>query len=130
MMKYILYKSTYVVVWTTFGHIFYIRKNIMVNTLKICLDHKSTFACLTIDHYLIQSGSNYRERESHSAHLKNIEAELEGQMAKIEQQALKKAKQEHDQDKRLLQQKMNAELTELQTQLRLFQKVCTICFQN
>ena len=96
----------------------------MVNTLKICLDHKSTFL------YRPLFNSNYRERESHSAHLKNIEAELEGQMAKIEQQALKKAKQEHDQDKRLLQQKMNAELTELQTQLRLFQKVCTICFQN
>ena len=96
----------------------------MVNTLKICLDHKSTFF------YRPLFNSNYRERESHSAHLKNIEAELEGQMAKIEQQALKKAKQEHDQDKRLLQQKMNAELTELQTQLRLFQKVCTICFQN
>ena len=96
----------------------------MVNTLKICLDHKPTFF------YRPLFNSNYRERESHSAHLKNIEAELEGQMAKIEQQALKKAKQEHDQDKRLLQQKMNAELTELQTQLRLFQKVCTICFQN
>ena len=60
--------------------------------------------------------------------MKTIEAELEGQMAKIEQQALQKAKQEHDQDKRLLQQKMNSELTELQTQLRLFQKVCTIFF--
>ena len=60
--------------------------------------------------------------------MKTIEAELEGQMAKIEQQALQKAKQEHDQDKRLLQQKMNSELTELQTQLRLFQKVCIIFF--
>ena len=72
---------------------------------------------------------DYRERESHSAHLKNIEAELEGQMAKVEQQALKKAKQEHEQDKRVLQQKMNSELTELQTQLRLFQKVCTFFFK-
>ena len=71
---------------------------------------------------------DYRERESHAAHLKNIEAELEGQMAKVEQQALKKAKQEHEQDKRVLQQKMNSELTELQTQLRLFQKVCTFFF--
>ena len=44
-------------------------------------------------------------------------------MAKVEQQALQKAKQEHENEKRGLQQKMNAELAELQTQLRLFQKV-------
>ena len=65
----------------------------------------------------------FRERETHSAHLKSIEAELDVQMAKVEQQALQKAKQEHENEKRGLQQKMNAELAELQTQLRLFQKV-------
>ena len=64
-----------------------------------------------------------RERESHSVHLKNIEAELDAQMAKVEQQALAKAKQEFDSEKRGLQQKMDAELNELQTQLKLFQKV-------
>ena len=68
--------------------------------------------------------SNYfRERESHSVHLKNIEAELDAQMAKVEQQALAKAKQEYDHERRTLQQKMDSELTELQTQLKLFQKV-------
>ena len=56
-------------------------------------------------------------------HLKNIEAELDAQMAKVEQQALAKAKQEFDSEKRGLQQKMDAELNELQTQLKLFQKV-------
>ena len=56
-------------------------------------------------------------------HLKNIEAELDAQMAKVEQQALAKAKQEYEVDRRTLQQKMDAELTELQTQLKLFQKV-------
>ena len=64
-----------------------------------------------------------KERDSHSAHLKTIEAELDAQMAKVEQQALAKAKYEHDNEKRVLQTKMDAELTELQTQLKLFQKV-------
>ena len=44
-------------------------------------------------------------------------------MAKVEQQALAKAKQEYDHERRTLQQKMDSELTELQTQLKLFQKV-------
>ena len=70
----------------------------------------------------------FRERESHSAHLKSIEAELDAQMAKVEQQALAKAKQEYDSEKRSLQSKMDAELTELQTQLRLFQKVIYLSF--
>ena len=65
----------------------------------------------------------FRERESQSAYLKSIEADLECQMAKIEQQAVLKAKQEHEQEKRELKHKMNSELSELQTQLRLFQKV-------
>lgn len=44
-------------------------------------------------------------------------------MAKVEQQAVEKAKQEFESEKRSLQQKMDSELTELQSQLRLFQKV-------
>ncbi len=44
-------------------------------------------------------------------------------MAKVEQQALAKAKQEFENERRDLQYKMDAELTELQTQLKLFQKV-------
>lgn len=65
----------------------------------------------------------FRERESHSTHLKNIEAELDAQMLKVEQQALEKAKQEYEEERRGLQLKMDAELSELQTQLKLFQKV-------
>ena len=64
-----------------------------------------------------------KERDSHSAYLERIGAELDAQMAKVEQQALAKAKHEHDNEKRVLQTKMEAELTELQTQLKLFQKV-------
>ena len=41
----------------------------------------------------------FRERETHSVHLKNIEAELDAQMAKVEQQALAKAKQEYDNER-------------------------------
>ncbi len=44
-------------------------------------------------------------------------------MAKVEQQAMAKAKQEYDLERKELQQKMDAELSELQTQLSLFQKV-------
>lgn len=44
-------------------------------------------------------------------------------MAKVEQQAIAKAKSDFDNEKRVLQQKMDFELTELQTQLKLFQKV-------
>ena len=72
----------------------------------------------------------FRERESQSAYLKSIEADLECQMAKIEQQAVLKAKQEHEQEKRELKHKMNSELSELQTQLRLFQKVSVIILPN
>ena len=80
---------------------------------------------LMIVTYLLASTKKclFRERESHSAHLKNIEAELDAQMAKVEQQALAKAKQEFENERRDLQYKMDAELTELQTQLKLFQKV-------
>ena len=85
----------------------------------------TTANLVTLNHY--KSFIFIRERESHSAHLKSIEAELDAQMAKVEQQALAKAKQEYDNEKRSLQSKMDAELTELQTQLRLFQKVIHLC---
>ena len=41
----------------------------------------------------------FRERETHSVHLKNIEAELDAQMAKVEQQALAKAKREYENER-------------------------------
>ena len=46
----------------------------------------------------------FRERETHSVHLKNIEAELDAQMAKVEQQALAKAKREYENERLVLPQ--------------------------
>ncbi len=45
---------------------------------------------------------------------------------RIEQQAQERARQEHENEKRDLQNKMDAELAELQAQLKLFQKVTNI----
>ena len=66
---------------------------------------------------------NFRERETHTAHLKDMEAELDFQMAKIESKAKEKARKEYDSEKRELKTKMETELAELQAQLKLFQKV-------
>ncbi len=38
---------------------------------------------------------NFRERESHTSHLKNIEADLEAQVAKVETAAREKAWRDH-----------------------------------
>ncbi len=55
-------------------------------------------------------------------HLKNIEAELDAQVAKVENAAIEKAKRDYEQEKRQLQEKMEAEMTQLQSQLKIFQK--------
>ena len=64
-----------------------------------------------------------RERESHTAHLKNMEAELDAQVARIEKQEREKARLETEFEKRELQDKLETELDELKAQLKLFQKV-------
>ena len=63
------------------------------------------------------------ERERHTAHLKNMEAELDAQVARIEKQAREKAKLEHDYEKKELQSKLETEKEELKCQLKMFQKV-------
>ena len=55
-----------------------------------------------------------------------MEAELDAQVARIEKQALEKAKLENEVEKRELEEKMEAELQELKAQLRLFQKVSAL----
>ena len=73
----------------------------------------------------------FRERETHTAHLKDMEAELDIQMAKIESKAKEKARMEYDSEKRELKTKMETELAELQAQLKLFQKVTIVtCFKS
>ena len=64
-----------------------------------------------------------RERESHTAHLKMMETELDAQVARIEKQEREKARLETDFEKRELQEKLQTELDELKAQLKLFQKV-------
>ena len=63
------------------------KQKIFFEFLK-CLLHKDNPKVFIIFHF--------RERETHSVHLKNIEAELDAQMAKVEQQALAKAKREYE----------------------------------
>ena len=65
-----------------------------------------------------------RERESHTAHLKNMETELDAQVARIAKQEREKAKLETEFEKRELEEKLQAELDEMKAQLKLFQKVC------
>lgn len=45
----------------------------------------------------------HRERENHSAHLKNIEAELDIQVAKVEATVREKAQRDYDEEKRRIQ---------------------------
>ncbi len=66
---------------------------------------------------------NFRERENHTTHLKNIEAELDLQVAKVESAARERAKRDYEDEKRQLQSKMEEEMNNMQTQLKIFQKV-------
>ena len=65
----------------------------------------------------------YRERESYTVHLKNMEAELDAQVERIEKQERAKARLETEHEKRELQEKLETELNELKAHLKLFQKV-------
>ena len=73
---------------------------------------------------------NCRERESHTAHLKNMEAELDAQVARIERQEREKARLETEYEKKELEGKLQTELDELKAQLKIFQKVITTEMKN
>ncbi|XP_075218964.1 ras and EF-hand domain-containing protein-like isoform X3 [Lycorma delicatula] len=64
-----------------------------------------------------------RERENHLHRLRGLEEELDAQVAKVEAQAQEEAKHKFDQEKRVLVKKMETEMLELKTHLKLFQKV-------
>jgi len=64
-----------------------------------------------------------KERESHSAHLASIEAEMDHQVARVEAAAREQAKVDFEAERKAMQVKMEAEVQELQTHLKLFQKV-------
>lgn len=65
----------------------------------------------------------YREKEKHIDRLRGLEEELDAQVARIEAQAREEARNKFEQEKKSLIQKMESETLELQTHLRLFQKV-------
>ena len=55
--------------------------------------------------------------------MKNIEAELDAQVARVESAVRERARKDHDEEKRELQSKMGMEMAQLQSQLKIFQKV-------
>lgn len=64
-----------------------------------------------------------REREQHQLHLKNLEEELEIQVQRVAQVVKNEAEIKCEAEKRTLQQSLESEIAQLQTHLRLFQKV-------
>ena len=66
---------------------------------------------------------SFREKESHLTHLRNLEEELDAQVARVETQAREEARVKFELEKRNIEKKMQAETEELQAHLKLFQKV-------
>lgn len=67
-----------------------------------------------------------REREQHQVHLKNLEEELEIQVQRVAQVVKNEAEIKCEAEKRTLQHSLESEIAQLQTHLRLFQKVLTL----
>jgi lipid II:glycine glycyltransferase (peptidoglycan interpeptide bridge formation enzyme) len=66
---------------------------------------------------------SFREKETHLTHLRNLEEELDAQVARVEAQAREEARVKFELEKRNIEKKMQAETEELQAHLKLFQKV-------
>ena len=64
-----------------------------------------------------------REREQHQVHLKSLEDELELQVQRVAQVVKNEAEAKCEAEKRALQRNLESEIAQLQTHLRLFQKV-------
>lgn len=64
-----------------------------------------------------------REHERHLGQLRNLEEELDSQVARVEAKAREEARQKFEQEKKTITKKMETEIMELQTHLRLFKKV-------
>ena len=67
--------------------------------------------------------SLFREKESHLNHLRNLEEELDAQVARVEAQAREEARAKFENEKRNIEERMETETAELQAHLKLFQKV-------
>lgn len=66
---------------------------------------------------------NFREKEKHREQMQGLEEELEAHVAKVEEQVREQARKKYEIEKREMTEKMTAEMVELETQLKLFQKV-------
>ncbi len=64
-----------------------------------------------------------REREQHQVHLRSLEEELEIQVQRVAQVVKNEAEAKCEAEKRALQHNLESEIAQLQTHLRLFQKV-------
>lgn len=64
-----------------------------------------------------------REHERHVGQLRSLEEELDCQVARVEAKAREEARQTFEQEKKTITKKMETEIMELQTHLRLFKKV-------
>ena len=67
--------------------------------------------------------SSPRERESHTQHLKTMEAELDAQFARVENVARDRARKEYEEEKRQLQDKMEQEMAKMDAELKIFKTV-------
>lgn len=57
--------------------------------------------------------------------LRGLEEELDAQVAKVEAEAREQAYLKFEQEKKELMEKMETEMAEMQTRLKLFEKVCS-----
>ncbi|KAL7641872.1 UNVERIFIED_CONTAM: hypothetical protein RMT77_007746 [Armadillidium vulgare] len=64
-----------------------------------------------------------REKKTHLKRLKCLEDEIEGQVTLAEERAKEKLRQETEEEKRKIEEKMSKEFTEMQAHLKLYQKV-------
>lgn len=67
-----------------------------------------------------------REREQHRAHLKNLEDEMDAQVQRVAVAVRHDAESKFETEKFQVQAKLEAEIVQLQTHLRLFKKVCPL----
>ncbi|XP_046682637.1 ras and EF-hand domain-containing protein homolog [Homalodisca vitripennis] len=64
-----------------------------------------------------------KEHERHIGQLRTLEEEMDSQVARVEAKAREDARQKFEGEKRTIVKKMESEIMELQTHLRLFKKV-------
>lgn len=67
--------------------------------------------------------TDFREHERHLGELRNLEEELDSQVARVEAKAIEEARQKFEKEKKAIVKRMETEIMELQTHLRLFKKV-------